>query len=214
MKKELSTAELTENYIQEHPNIKSCLKKDLINYSALSRLIASELDIKNKSSNDAILVAARRYQKKLEGEFLEENEIKNLLTNSEIELKNKIVVITFEKTSSIELIEQMNKKVKKNNDIFYFIEGSSTNTIITNEKYQEFLENSLKNKVIQKESKMVLLTIKSSKEIEEIPGVVAYLTTLFADNGVNIAEFISCWRDTLFIIKSEDVGRTMNFLNF
>ena len=59
-----STTELTIEYIQDRPFIKSCLKKGLINYSSLARLISSDLKIEKKSSMEAILVAARRFQAK------------------------------------------------------------------------------------------------------------------------------------------------------
>ena len=52
----------TEEYIKHHPSIKDCLKKDIVNYSALARLISKELKIK---SIEAISVACRRYQEKI-----------------------------------------------------------------------------------------------------------------------------------------------------
>ena len=54
-----TTAELTTEYIKQHPAIKSCLKKGLLNYSSLSRLISKELNIGKKTSKEAILIAAK-----------------------------------------------------------------------------------------------------------------------------------------------------------
>ena len=55
---------------------------------------------------------------------------------------------------------------------------------------------------------------KSAKEIESQLGVIAYLCGLFAENGVNIVEFLSCWTDTLFVINTKDVAKTLTFLRF
>ena len=41
-KKEINITKETENYIRDHPSIKDCLKKGLINYSSLSRKIGDE----------------------------------------------------------------------------------------------------------------------------------------------------------------------------
>ena len=56
--------------------------------------------------------------------------------------------------------------------------------------------------------------IKSAEAIEEIIGVVAYLTSLFAENGVNVIEFSSCWHETIFIIDPKDVSKALGFLKF
>ena len=52
------------------------------------------------------------------------------------------------------------------------------------------------------------------QEIENIPGVISYLTSLFSENGVNIEEFFSCWRDTVFVIAVNDLGKVLEFLHF
>ncbi len=51
-------AQLTARYIADHPMVKECLLKDIINFSKLSRKIASEIGISNL---DAVIVACRRY---------------------------------------------------------------------------------------------------------------------------------------------------------
>ncbi len=60
-----TTTKLTEKYIQEHVSIKDCLKKGIINYSALSRLIADSIQSEKITSNEAILIASRRFKKKI-----------------------------------------------------------------------------------------------------------------------------------------------------
>lgn len=211
---EKTTTELTIEYIKEHPDIKSCLKKGLINYSALSRLIAKELDIEKKTSKEAILIAARRFREKIKKEEAYENRIRELLSKSEIELRNKIIVFILDKDFNPDLIEGLQNKIRKESGIFFLLEGSDNYTLITQEKYEDIIEPNLRKFIIQKTKDLALVIFKSPKEIEHICGVVAYITSLFAENGVNILEFLSCWTDTLFIINSKDVNKTLNFLRF
>jgi hypothetical protein len=63
-----SVTKMAEEYISNHPSIKDCLKNDLIKFSSLSRQIAEELDLNLKKNFDAILIACRRYQRKLKKE--------------------------------------------------------------------------------------------------------------------------------------------------
>lgn len=209
-----TTTELTVEYIKNHPYIKSCLKKGLINYSSLARLIAKELTIEKKTSQEAILIAARRFQEKLKGEVISERKIKDLLEESELEIKNKIVVVILEKNLNFDYIQELQKEIKTEMGVFYLLEGSSNYTLITQEKYSKIIENKLKQKIVKKNQNLALIRFKSKKEIEETKGVISYLTSLFAENGVNIVEFLSCWTDTLFVINSQDVNKTIEFLDF
>jgi aspartokinase len=205
-----TTAELTIEYIKSHPNIKSCLKNGLINYSSLARQISKELKIEKKTSIEAILVAARRFQDKLSKEKVYEKKIKYLLRDSEIEIKNKIVVFIINKSISKESFQ----KIQSEAGLFYVLEGSNSYTIITQEKNAVQLEKKLKGFIIKTNKDLALVNIISGKDIENIPGVIAYLTSLFAENGVNILEFLSSWTDTLFVIDKKDVNKVIEFLEF
>src|SRR3989338_835970 len=147
----MSITKLAERYIMEHPSIKDCLKKGLVNYSSLSRQIASDLNLNPRKNFDAILIACRRLKRKLKkgGDF--EEIILKILKQSKIEIKNK---------------------------------------------------------------NLAEITIKSPKEIETTPGTYAYVCSLFWENNINIVETLSCWTDSIFLIKEEDVGKAINLLRF
>ena len=209
-----TTTELTEKYILEHPSIKDCLKNNIINFSKLSRKIALELKIEKKTSMEAILIACRRYSRKLKKEELLENNIINILKNSELEIKNKIVVIIVEKPTYKENIKQIEAKIRKKGELFYAIEGTNCFTLITSEKQVKDINICLKKDIIKTNKDLAMITIKSSKEIENTSGIMSYLFSLFAENGININETMSCWTDTIFIIDEKNIAKTMKFLRF
>ncbi|OVE74501.1 hypothetical protein BVX95_02210 [archaeon D22] len=204
----MNTSEQTINYIKEHPHISHCLKKGLINYSALSRLISEELKLTNKTSLDAILIAARRYQEQLTKEKSYEKDAIKLLKKAELEINNKITIIIFEKNG--EDIETVKKDTK---GIFHFIEGSECDMIITQERNEEKIKSKLK-KIVKINNNLALLNLQTPNTIEDTPGVVSYLTSKFSENGVNIVEFLSCWTDNMFAIKEEDLEKAIRFLRF
>jgi len=209
-----TTTELTVEYIKEHPYIKACLKKELINYSSLARYISKELKIEKKTSKEAILIAARRFQQSLKKEQTYDKQIKDLFADSEIFIRNKIAVLILEKNINLDVIDDVQKKIRKETGIFYILEGTDNYTIITQEKYSKLIENKFKNKLIKSHKEMALIDIKSSEKIEDTPGAMAHLTALFAENGVNILEFLSCWKETLLIVDAKDVNKSLNFLKF
>ncbi len=205
---------LTENYILDHPSIKDCLKNGLINYSSLSRQIASELNLNLKQNFDAILIACRRLKRKLKKEEAFESKILKILKRSKIEIKNKIVAIVLEKDIFFGNLINLEKEIKKQKEIFRVIEGASAITVVTTEDFIDLINKYFKNKIILENRNLAEITIKSPKEIETTPGTYAYLCSLFGENNINIVETLSCYTDTIFLIKEGDVGKAMNLLRF
>ena len=209
-----TTAELTEKYLSEHPSIKDCLREGIINYSKLSRKIAKELNIEKKTSLEAILIAARRYSEKLKTEKVREEKIIELLKESELEIKNKIVVTIIKKGFEPETMIDIEKKIKKQDDVIYSIEGTKTYTLITSEKYLIDIEREFANKIIKISKEQAMIIMKNPIGIEETTGFTAYLYSRFGEYGVNILETMSCWTDTIFVVSESDIATVMKFLNF
>lgn len=211
---EPTTAELTKQFIDEHSSIKSCLKKGIVNYSSLARLIARELQIEKKTSKEAILIASRRYRESLVKDADHEKHIKQLLSNAELVIKNKIGVFIVAKNVSELSLEDIEKKVRSDAGTFYFLEGTDNYTFITQEKYSGLIKQKCKHHLLKQYAELAIIIIKTPKELEQTKGVLSYLTSLFTEHDVNIVEFLSCWTDTLFVIEAKDVNATMRFLKF
>ena len=209
-----TTAELTEKYIANHPSIKDCLKQGLINYSRLSRKIAKELNIEKKTSIEAILIAARRYEEKIKKEKIREEKIIQILKNSELEIKNKIVVVILKKNIIPEELINLERNIKKQDDLVYVIEGTKTYTIITSEKYLKNIKNKFSRKIIKISREQAMIIMKNPEGVEETTGFTAYLYSRFGDHGVNILETMSCWTDTIFVISENDISTVLKFLKF
>ena len=210
----MNITKLAEDYIGEHPSIKDCLKNNLVNYSSLSRLIASDLNINLKKNFDAILIACRRFRRKLRQEDIFERRILKILKESKIEIKNKIIAVVLEKDILFGTLLNLEKEIKSKKEIFRIIEGASAITIITAEDFIDSIRKNFRNKIILENNNLAEITIKSPKELETTPGTYAYLCSLFGDNNINIVETLSCYTDTIFLIDEKDTGKVMSLLRF
>ena len=210
----MNITKLTEGFILNHPSIKDCLKNGLINYSSLSRQIVSELNLNLKDDFDAILIACRRLKRKLKKDEVFENKILKILKQSKIEIKNKIVAVVLEKDIFFGNLLNLEKEIRKRKEIFRIIEGISAITIITTEDFSDLIRKYFKNKVMLENKNLAEITIKSPQEIETTPGTYAYIYSLFGDNNINIMETLSCFTDTIFLVKEEDVGKVIGLLRF
>ena len=209
-----TTTELTEQYLQEHPSIRDCLKHGIINYSKLSRKIAIELKIEKQTSIDAILIACRRYETKLKQEQIHENQIIEIIKQSELEIKNKIVTIIIDKKTYAGSLLEIEKEIRRTADVFYAIEGAKVYTIITTEKHLDKLKKLLDKNIHKISKNLAMITIKSPEELEKTPGVISYYSSMFGEYGINIIETMSCWTDTIFVIDEDDIPTVINFFRF
>jgi aspartokinase len=66
---------------------------------------------------------------------------------------------------------------------------------------------------IRIERNLNLISIHSPASVEQTPGVMAYLLDALAGEGINIEEFVSCYTDTLFVVRQADTARAYEILS-
>jgi aspartokinase len=128
-------------------------------------------------------------------------------------VRNKIAVAIIEKPRDMESVFQIQKAVKKKGD-FNLIEGEEVITLVTNSEYLASVKDTLKHRVIKINENLVQITLLFDARIETTSGVVSYVYSLLADNGINILEEMSCWTDLMIIIDEKDLPRAMRVLRF
>ena len=183
----------------------------MINYSALSRNISKDLNIKPKNF-DAVLVALRRMSDKLKKKSVVQKKTMSVVKQSSLEIKNKMAVIVIEKGIIPESISNLQKELRKTNGTLQIIEGASAITIITNEAIYKRVEDTFKNSIIKVTLDLVAIIIKSPKDLEETPGVVSYFYSLLGEREINIIETISCWTDTIILIEKKNLSEVLEVI--
>ena len=210
----VNVTKLTEDYISEHPYVKDCLKQGLINYSSLTRQICSDVDLNLKKNFDAVLIACRRYFRKIRSEATTEKKIVDILKNSKIEVKNKINSIILEKNIVFANLLELEKEAKKFLETFHIIEGTASITIITTDDFSKSVKQAFRNKIIKEYNNLVEVILKSPREIVTTAGVISYVYSLLGENGINVVDTLSSWTDTIFLVEEKDLSRVMEFLRF
>lgn len=181
-------AKQVSSWINEHPYLLYGLKKDVINFSSLARIIQKELQIKNF---DAVIVAIRRYQKNIDILKSTGKEILDILKKSRLEIRTGVNVY-------------ITKDAKNVTKYDHIIKGSSATTIISSER--------LDIETIKKKENMLEVKIINPPEIENTSGVVAFIYSALAEKGINIVETYSCYTDTIFIFEKSDLSKIVETL--
>ena len=200
-------------YINNHPSIKDALKKDIVNYSKLARIIAKDLDINLKKNFQALVIACRRYKGNLTIDKQTEQRIKQILEKSKIQIKNKMIEVIVEKNINYDNIIELQKEIRKKREDIHIIHGANAIALITSEEFLETIRSYFKYKIIKITKDLAEIIIKSAREIKEVPGLMAYLYSLFGEQQISIIETMSSWLDTIFVIEEKDLNKVIQLFN-
>jgi len=179
----MSVAKKVRDHLRNKPYLLEALEKGIANLSELARQIQTELKTNDTS---AIKAALRRYSEELQKHKQKREErVLNLLERSSIAVYDrKSVMITGKEVNS-----KTGMKVDLLDKFVYLLDRSELPERIN---------------ALVKHDNCTMIVVHSPEELEATPGVVAFLTTLLAEQGVNIIEFISCWTETIIVIEKKD----------
>jgi aspartokinase len=187
-----SVAQVVRETIRMRPSLLDALKMQIVNYSALARMLQTEI---GEGSLEAVKAAIIRVSEELETETgLQEEMVRSILRESVVRLQDKISVIT-----SPEML-----------DIPYLVTAYLTDSYV-----YMVDQTKLKNGVpdfVQETDDLVALILISPKRVETTPGFVAFITNLLASREINIVEFISCSTNTVIVLDATDALNAFSLL--
>lgn len=190
-------SELVWLYIKRRPFLKEIIRDGIVNHSALARKISIEA-LGNAKYENAVKMALIRMGAKLEkSETQLESKILGVLKKSSMVIKNKVVAATTKR--EIEGIKPLSY-AKSGRHVTYILE-------------QADFERIPKKLVWKGEENLNLITIESPETLEEIPGVISHILSALASEGINVVEFISCYTDTILVIKQADTARAYQIIS-
>lgn len=188
----MTIAQNVRNHLRNKPYLLEALEKGIVNLSELSRQIQIELKTNNTS---AVKAALRRFSEELQKHKQKrEEKVLQLLKRSSIAVfDRKSVMIT-----SKEMQSKTGMKVDLPGKFVYLLDRADLPERIS---------------TLVKHENCTMIVIHSPEELEATPGVVAFLTTLLAEQNVNMIEFISCWTETIIVVEKKDSLKTYEVLS-
>ena len=207
----VSTAAVVRDYIDTHPSIKDGMRMGIINLSALARKIMDEKGLK---SEEAALMACRRYELDPKSRINEEAILK-VLRRSKLEIRTKVATMTVRPSWQMYgKLEKMMSAMRGRDHNLHVIQGTASVTIIMDGAVaKEVREIIGEDDVIGESKDLVELIVNSPDVIEDVPGILAFLSSSLSSKGINFLEVISCYKDTMFVIEQKDMMAAFDTLN-
>ena len=218
MEKPTTTSRLVKEEIDKNIFVKESLKESLINYSALTRKILPKVKKKNNKANfSSVLISIQRYHDQIGDEGINKN-IKKILSNSEVIMKNNICSLTVERDlEAIKKVEEISKDIRWDlGDILFFIQGSGEVTIIIDNKNKSKF-GEVNSKIIEKREDLATLSLRENENLKkyskDTKGYLALLTNKLAEKDINIVDITSTYKQIIFILDEKDLTKAYNEIN-
>jgi aspartokinase len=179
----MTIAQNVRNHLRNKPYLLEALEKGIVNLSELSRQIQEELKIDNTS---AVKAALRRFSEELQRHKQKREE-------KVLQVLKRSGLAVYDRKSVMITTKEINTKTGMKVDLL--------------DKYVYLLDRGdLVGRInaLVKHDNCTMIVMHSPEELEATPGVVAFLTTLLAEQNVNIIEFISCWTETIIVVEKKD----------
>ena len=176
-------AQNVRSHLRNKPYLLEALEKGIVNLSELSRQIQEELKIENTS---AVKAALRRFAEELQKHKQKrEEKVRQILKRSTMAIYDRKSVIITTK----EIDTKTGMKVDLLGKVVYLLDRSDMPERIS---------------ALVRHENCTMIVMHSPEELEATPGFVAFLTTVLAEQNVNIIEFISCWTETIIVVEKKD----------
>jgi len=196
-------ARVVQELLLAKPVLLAALGMGVVNYSALARELRGEVErrLGREVSEASVKVALIRFRERLSRSIAEESVLR-VVAESSTTLIDDVGLVTLRASDPLALAPLLSGVRAR---LLQITQGVHTLTIVTDSEVLEGLLRKVDPKLVEavyKDQAAVILV--SPREIITTPGVMAYLTTLLAVNGINITQVISTHTDTLFILGRQE----------
>jgi aspartokinase len=201
-----------KDIISKDISFQDSLHRGYCNISALARILKPQVDkILNKKVNIESIVTALKRSRKIY-KIHERRRISLILAGSVISVKTDVAKLSTSKSKNT--IEIIAKALKRNADNFISISESilSITLVFDNALLDRVKAMFTYQDILEVESDLAAIIVHSPEGIIKTPGCAIAFYNQLAARHINIEDTVSCYTDTIVLVKMSDVGKAFNAL--
>ena len=209
---EKSITNAVKEVVNNDLSFQDSLQRDYCNISALARIIKPKIDLilggKN-TSIESIVTALKRSRRDYN---VPERPIASILAASTISVKTDVAKVSAEKSKKT--IEKVAKAMTQNVGNFISVSESIMSITLV---FDDVLLEDVKamfahDDILEIEDDLAAIIVHSPEEIIKTPGCAIAFYNQLARRHINIEDTVSCYTDTIVLVKMEQVGKAFNAL--
>tara|TARA_B100001971_G_C18160991_1_gene521354 strand:- start:507 stop:1193 length:687 start_codon:yes stop_codon:yes gene_type:complete len=202
----LTISRAVKEAIDEDLSIQDSLQYKYGNISAIARLIAPKVEasVNHKVNLESLITSIKRIRDDYKAPPVE---VSRIISGSIINVRTDIAKISVEKTKKS--LETVRKMLAENQEEFIQVsESISAITLIIDQRMLENVTSPFKGDIIlEKGVNLAAIIIHSPETIVNTPGCLTAFYNQVSRRHVNIEDTVSCFTDTIIVVRMKDVGQ-------
>ncbi|MFQ6095504.1 MAG: hypothetical protein ACE5NN_05115 [Candidatus Bathyarchaeia archaeon] len=206
----MSLSKIVQNLIENDLALQDALKRGYGNYSAIARLLKPKVEeiLGRKVKLEGLITSVKRARLSYEPRL----DYLKVVADSIINLRTDVAKLSLEKTKRT--LETARKTLASYPEAFLqVLEGATTLTLIVDQRIFDEIRSAFKRAdVLDEKQNLAALIVQSPREIVDTPGCIVALYVPISRNRINIEETVSCFTETIIVLKMEDAGKAFTLL--
>ncbi len=206
-----SITEAVRETISSDLSFQDSLQRDYCNISALARILKPQIDhmLGRDTSIESIITALKRSKHDYN---VQQKPIASILAASTITVNTDVAKVSAKKSKKT--IEKVAKAMIQSTGNFISISESIMSITLV---FDDLLLQDIKgmfayDDILEIENSLAAIIVHSPEEIIKTPGCAIAFYNQLARRHINIEDTVSCYTDTIVLVKMEQVGKAFNAL--
>ncbi|HEY9407495.1 MAG TPA: ACT domain-containing protein [Nitrososphaera sp.] len=206
-----SITEAVRETISNDLSFQDSLQRDYCNISALARIIRPQIDhmLERDTSIESIITALKRSKHDYN---VQQKPIAAILAASTITVNTDVAKVSAKKSKKT--IEKVAKAMIQSTGNFISISESIMSITLV---FDDLLLQDVKgmfahDDILEIENSLAAIIVHSPEDIIKTPGCAIAFYNQLARRHINIEDTVSCYTDTIVLVKMEQVGKAFNAL--
>lgn len=192
--------------------VQDALNRGYANLSALARILKPRLETKTgqKITNSSIVTSLKRIRTQRSET---QGKVDQIIAQSVITVRTGVAKLSLERTKHT--LKTVSQIISAHHEEFIQLsETYSAITLVFDQKIMGKIKAEIpEHSVLEEGSDYAAIIIHSPQEFIYTPGALLPFYAQLARRGINIDNTVSCYTDTVIVVKTQDAGRAFEALN-
>lgn len=206
-----TVSDLVRDYVEFDFSVQDSIARGYANISAVARLIKPFVEerLSRKVKIESIIAPLKR----MRGRYTPQNSgMKDVISGSVLNVRTHVSKISLERTRKT-LSSLSNILSSYHESLIQVSESISTVTLIFDQRIHSKIKRIIpSSEILEEGDDYAAIIVQSPKEIVETPGCIAMFYNQLARRHINVEDTVSCFTDTIIVVKMENVSGAFNAL--
>jgi len=207
---EMSLSKAVQTLIEQDLSIQDALERDYANFSGIARVLKPKVEelLGKKAKIEGLITSVKRAKTS----YVPRQDFQKIIAGSIISLRTDVAKISLEKTRrNLEKARLVSTDFPE--AFFQVLEGTTTLTLITDQRiFGEVQSVFVDEEKLEERQNLAAIMVQSPQGIVNTPGCIVAFYNPIARSQINIEETVSCFNETVIVLRMEDAARAFSIL--